>query len=196
MDIGQVSVLSEVVNETGNSDVHIGQVNESSYMDIGQASALTEVVNETGNSEVTHPTLSHSIDSILVTSNANSENPDITDQSSQGATGPRSDGVPLHPGIFLGHEVFELLTKHAEENNAKKHAEIPHGIKENIMFAVDNTANAERKQKRQNGIFRDDCGVYDTKKNHSNMLHLMWEGDNIKMIRKKGGLYGTGTGKE
>ena len=45
----------------------------------------------------------------------------------------------------------------------KKRVTIPAGMKSDVMFVVDNSANVARRQRNQRSVFSDDCGIWISK---------------------------------
>ena len=85
-----------------------------------------------------------------------------------------SGGYPLVTGTFLHpKEVLKLL----REPNTTPSVAVPAGLKENIYFIIDNTKNCDLKARGHNCDYRDDCGVWLSKKGTSPKAFYVKEKD-------------------
>ena len=92
-------------------------------------------------------------------------------------------GIPLDPGAFSEPEHVLRLMTHGKPCSET----IPRGVKENVMFLLDNAKNVERRTKGKWSVFVDDCGVWS--KPSSKTHHYVMEGDGrLNYVDKKNGL--------
>lgn len=65
---------------------------------------------------------------------------------------------------------------------------VPRGVKENVMFLLDNTNNIERRSKGKQSVFIDDCGVWS--KPSCKTHHYVMEGDaRLNYVDKKNDVF-------
>lgn len=111
--------------------------------------------------------------------------------------------APLHeyPGLTKSHALPKnnvkvgnfMDTEEAVEvirNGSEVLPAIPAGVKENVRYRISDKQNVQRRLEGKKSIFRDDCGVWDSKKGRTNKHHYQLVTDGaLKHLWKRNGLY-------
>ena len=66
--------------------------------------------------------------------------------------------------------------------------EVPQGIKESVLFVLNNEANVSRQARGGRAFYADDCGVWSNKAS-CKTNHYILKGNNLDYVDKKDGLY-------
>ena len=67
---------------------------------------------------------------------------------------------------------------------------IPSGIKENVIFVIDDTYNYQRRLSKKQSEYPDDCGTWDSKKNVTTTKEYIYSNQLLSCVDKKNGLLG------
>ncbi|XP_078674699.1 uncharacterized protein LOC144912839 [Branchiostoma floridae x Branchiostoma belcheri] len=106
---------------------------------------------------------------------------------------PQSLGVPASGGKYLPgskHDFLDIDTLVQELRSCTEpQAHVPRGVKENVYFLVDNSANASRRLSGKSSEYWDDCGAWSSK-SRSVLTHFLSQpGRRLKKIVLRQGQY-------
>ena len=99
---------------------------------------------------------------------------------------PNDQKGTLDNHVFMSTDtVLDILT--SASTSLQK---IPHGVKQNIYFVIDNTANINRRNNKQKSDFTDDCGAWISASGATPKTHYLCDNDKLKRVDFRQGRYG------